>query len=316
MLDGETKFFIASAIANFLARNQRIPKMIVVGIPNTARNRDFTPADGDQMQNSGGAENFTNFLSEELLPIINNNYRTYDYNILFGHSLCGMYSIYTMFDNPEIFDAYIAASPWLMFNDEYVIRYAKEKYKILDLNNKRLFISLGEEPRYFDSLNKLTNLLSNNDDGLNWVYNKYDKEDHGSIPFRTISDGLAYIYSDWPLTNEIALGGVDAIKDHFSNRLEKYGFSSKITEVAMNIIGYQLLQADEIDKAIEVFKYNVEMYPRSSNVYDSLGDAYDTKGSKKKALKNYKKAVQLGELEDNPNLSIYQNNVDRLEKVK
>ena len=43
VLDGEGNFFFSSAIVNFLYRTQSIPRMIVVGIPNTNRMRDFTP---------------------------------------------------------------------------------------------------------------------------------------------------------------------------------------------------------------------------------------------------------------------------------
>ena len=85
VLDGESKFTISAAIVNFIARNQQIPQMIVVGIPNVARNRDFTPIVDDRMQNSGGADNFINFLEEELIEFVDNTYRTQDYKVLFGH---------------------------------------------------------------------------------------------------------------------------------------------------------------------------------------------------------------------------------------
>ncbi len=81
--------------------------------------------------------------------------------------------------------------------------------------------------------------------------------------------------------------GVNAIKDHFQNRQNKYGFTTQLTEATLNVIGYQLLQADENKKAIEIFEYDVELYPNSANVYDSLGDGFDKIGKKKKALKNH-----------------------------
>jgi len=312
VLDGETNFFIATAISNFLATNQRIPRTIVVGIPNVARNRDFTPAVEPQ-PTIGGADNFIKFLDEELMDFVDNKYRTQDFNVLFGHSLCGMFSVYTLFNNPELFDAYIAASPWLMYDDEYVI---KNVDKIINdefhLTNQ-IYMSIGNEPAYYNSLDKLSTLLTTNESGVNWILEKYENEDHGSIPFRTISDGLGYIFSDWQLTNEIAMNGVDSIKEHFLNRNKKYGFTSQITEVTLNTIGYQLLQAEEIVKSIEVFKYSVELYPNSANVYDSLGDAYDAQGKKKKALKNYKKAVSIGEKINDVNLQAFKNNVERLE---
>ena len=175
-------------------------------------------------------------------------------------------------------------------------------------------MSIGNETNYFKSLDKFKMLLKKNKTGINWILQNYEDEDHASIPFRTISDGLRFIFSDWPLTNDIAMKGVDAIKEHFQNRVKKYGFSTQITEVTLNAIGYQLLQGGNTGKAIDIFKYNVELYPNSANVYDSLGDGYDAQNMRKKALNNYKKAASVGEKINDPNLPAYKNNVDRLEK--
>ncbi len=60
-----------------------------------------------------------------------------------------------------------------------------------------------------------------------------------------------------------------------------------ISEATFNIIGYRLLQNGEIDKAIEVFEYNVKLYPESANVYDSLAEALEQTGRTKEAVENY-----------------------------
>lgn len=68
-----------------------------------------------------------------------------------------------------------------------------------------------------------------------------------------------------------------------------YDFS----EAELNTLGYQLMGLKRVKDAIEVFKLNVEMFPASSNPYDSLGEAYLEDGQKDLALVNYKKAVEL-----------------------
>lgn len=316
VLDAETNFTISAAIANFSSRNQQIPQMIVVGIPNidrASRNRDFTPTVDDRMQNSGGADNFLEFLDRELIKYMDDTYRTQDYKILFGHSLCGMFSVYTLFTNPDLFNAHIAASPYLMMSDEYVIKKAKDISSNNPSITNQLYLSIGNEPDYFKSLDKLSSVLKSNKVGVNWTLEKYLEENHGSVPIRTIVDGLAFIFSNWQLTNDIATKGVGAIKNHIKNRYEKYGFSTQLNEITLNAVGYQLLQADNIVKAIGVFEYNVELYPFSANVYDSLGDAYDAKGNKEKAKNCYIKAVSIGEENNDPNLPAYKNNLERLE---
>jgi CubicO group peptidase (beta-lactamase class C family) len=66
-----------------------------------------------------------------------------------------------------------------------------------------------------------------------------------------------------------------------------------VAENRLNGLGYTLLQEKKITEAIAVFKLNVELYPQSSNVYDSLAEAYMENGEKALAIANYRKAVEL-----------------------
>ena len=74
-----------------------------------------------------------------------------------------------------------------------------------------------------------------------------------------------------------------------SNQRETYNFD----EAELNELGYQLLEAKKINEAIRIFELNVEAYPISSNVYDSLGEAYMVRGDRELAIRNYKKALDL-----------------------
>ncbi len=65
------------------------------------------------------------------------------------------------------------------------------------------------------------------------------------------------------------------------------------SERELNTLGYQLLGLKRTKDAIEIFKLNVEMFPKSANPYDSLGETYLADGQKDLALVNYKKAVEL-----------------------
>lgn len=64
-------------------------------------------------------------------------------------------------------------------------------------------------------------------------------------------------------------------------------------EAELNAYGYELLGNNQHDKAIEIFILATEKYPKSANVWDSLGEAYATKGDKNNAIKNFKKALSL-----------------------
>ena len=67
----------------------------------------------------------------------------------------------------------------------------------------------------------------------------------------------------------------------------------RVNEGEMNMLGYNFLQSGKTAEAVEVFKLNTALYPESSNVYDSLGEAYLAAGDNENALINYRKSVEL-----------------------
>jgi CubicO group peptidase (beta-lactamase class C family) len=91
------------------------------------------------------------------------------------------------------------------------------------------------------------------------------------------------------------------------NESHKYSFHER----ELNSLGYQLIEMERLDEAIEIFKFNVEMYPKAWNPYDSLGEAYMMKGDKKLAIQNYKKSLML-----NPKNNNAINNLKKLREEK
>ena len=91
------------------------------------------------------------------------------------------------------------------------------------------------------------------------------------------------------------------LKAGFLNQMGKTAEGEKImkdaiamaTENELNNYGYQLLNQQQPDKAIEIFTLNTQRHPKSPNVWDSLGEGYVIKGDKKNAISNFKKALSL-----------------------
>jgi CubicO group peptidase (beta-lactamase class C family) len=72
-----------------------------------------------------------------------------------------------------------------------------------------------------------------------------------------------------------------------------------VSEETLNDLGYLLLQEGQLPAAVTVFQRNVQEYPQSWNVYDSLGEAYMDVGQKYLAISNYEKSLQLNPKNEN-----------------
>jgi pimeloyl-ACP methyl ester carboxylesterase len=93
--------------------------------------------------------------------------------------------------------------------------------------------------------------------------------------------------------------GVDAAIQYF-NELQKSEPNTRIFEESeMNALGYRFLQGDKIKDAIKIFKINTIAFPNSSNVFDSMGEAYLKDGQTDLAISNYKKSLELDPKNEN-----------------
>jgi predicted alpha/beta superfamily hydrolase len=326
MTDGDAHIGHTGSTVEFLARNGRTSELIVVGITNTDRTRDLTPtrvntADaslgGQQFPTSGGADKFLKFIETELIPNIEKGYRVQPYRILAGHSFGGLFTIYAMLSRPELFNSYVAVSPSLQWDDELLVKRATEFFKSRKEFNATLFVSLGNEPgdisEGFDSFKRL--LAGTKIKGFEWQAEQMSDEDHGSVVLRSHYAGLRKIYEGWQLPRDPQTGAfagdLKSADEHYKWLSQKFGYTIATPENVINQLGYQLLQAGKSDEAIATFKTNVERYPDSANVYDSLAEAYERSGRIELAAPLYDKAQTVGQTNSDPNLAIYKANFER-----
>jgi predicted alpha/beta superfamily hydrolase len=127
ILDGESNLKTIADIQQFAQNETYIPPIILVAVLNTDRGRDMTPTQVAQGAGTGGADKFLSFLKNELVPFVNKSYPVSGNNILYGHSLTGLFSIYALFSEPQLFNYYLAADPSLWWDNNYIEKLAGGK---------------------------------------------------------------------------------------------------------------------------------------------------------------------------------------------
>jgi predicted alpha/beta superfamily hydrolase len=324
MTDGDAHIGHTGSTVEFLARNGRMSELIVVGIVNTDRTRDLSPVkatgpNAGQFPTAGGADNFLKFIETELIPQIEKSYRVQPYRILAGHSFGGLFTVHALITRPELFNSYIAVSPSLQWADEATLKRAEEFFKTRKELNATLFTSLGNEPgdigKDFVLFKEL--LATTKIKGFEWEAEQMKDEDHGSVVLRSHYVGLRKVYDGWqmprdPETGAVA-GGLKGADAHYKWLSEKFHYTIATPEAVINQIGYQFLLAEtpNPEDAIATFKINVERYPNSANVYDSLAEAYEKTAHLDWAAPLYEKAQALGKQNSDPNAAIFAANFTR-----
>jgi predicted alpha/beta superfamily hydrolase len=203
LLDAENQFLHSIGIVQFLAATGRIPQLIVVGITNTDRDRDLTPPTSVEKEirenpTAGGAERFLSFIVAELAPWVESRYRTAPFRILVGHSYGGLFDIYALTTRPRDFQAFIAISPALGWDDRHYLQKAEESLPALEAPHF-LFLACGDQERRIAETSQelATWVEAHPVPGLTFAFQKYVGEVHGTTPHRSLYDGLEKLYAGW-----------------------------------------------------------------------------------------------------------------------
>ena len=181
-------------IANTLAKlieEKSIQPIILVGIENTVRGRDLTgfsetKEDEQYCPLTDGAKNFREFITKELIPQINNKYRTSNKKGIIGESLAGLFVMETLLQHPNTFDFYIAIDPSLWWNDHYLVKNAEKYLQNFPDKKIRLWFAGSSLEKHKYSIarytNKLAEILKNNKPkSLTWKYSYEPNEKHNTI---------------------------------------------------------------------------------------------------------------------------------------
>jgi len=356
LLDGEGLYNPVSSMAQLLSEDRgpmNFPELIVVAVYNTDRNRDLTPTrpasaprmDSATLSHTGGGEKFLSFIDRELMPHIDSLYRTAPYKIFMGHSFGGLTVINAFLHHTSMFNAYIATDPSMMWDEQKLLRQAKDILQENKFEGKTLFLAIANNLQpgkdtmavMSDTGHQLFSLHMKSIFSLrntilaaypqvarpfvpftgqlpvaeklpvsgappfrfSWKY--YPDCDHGSLPLPACYDGLRFtfryypIYFPFPELFQPTWTTDTLIATHFKAISRQMGYKVSPPEDFINNIGYQMMGSHQLDRAAYYFQLNIDNYPNSFNVYDSMGDLLAVMQQKDTAVKCYQKALTLRE---------------------
>lgn len=197
VLDPGNNLFATFGIVNYYSDMLKImPGMIIVGIVSNDREKDYLPTPSKEQPTGGGADKFLRFIKSELVSIIDSTYPSSTERCIIGHSAGGLFAIYALENQPDLFNSFICIDPSLWYDDKSCIRKLPDFLKKNKDINKSIFISLSNEKGmgvfpFIEVLEKYAH------EGLRWDYIHYKSETHNSLVFKSICAGFEMIYKEW-----------------------------------------------------------------------------------------------------------------------
>jgi predicted alpha/beta superfamily hydrolase len=304
LLDGDIQMSSIAAQVQYMAGVYGMyPNMMIVGIANYKYDRfkDLTPTNSlvnfqgqieSSWKTSGGAGNFLSFIEQELIPWVQKNYSTNSYKIISGHSLGALTVLHAFNSNKETFNAYIAVSPSMWWDNENELKQLRTKRSAFS-TSPILYISDGNEGGNFHQAVLKTDSLYKRlmPDSFRYKYKSYPDETHGSVQLPSHSDALRFIFKDWqPGQGD---SSVEAIKAKYKRLSEKNKIRLLIPANILLSLAFENMQRGIMKPAEEAATYLIENYPENIMGFVLKAEMYERSGDKVNALIWYKKVLTI-----------------------
>ena len=328
-LDGEYTKFALQGIVDYYSFWDKIPECIVVSIDqnylDTVENKYKRWIDCSYSWNSGLPKNegveFKEFISEELIPFIDNSYRTTNFRTIVGHSFTANYVNYFLLDDNPHFTGYVAISPYYASNGLDSLETIIEEVK------KPLFyyVASGENDLsgHIESVSEFDKQFSKIENEY-FNYEMFDTKNnqatHSTIFPISLPMAIEHIFSLYMPINDVEFKKLLRVENKFKYLIarhkkieEIYGVKLEIRENDINVVGFAISKKKQWGQLKELAQFTIEIYPDSYLGYWTLGEYFEKTGEYNLALEQYELGFsKLGE--DILNKSDFQKDIDRVKR--
>lgn len=253
VFDGESLFETTVAAVKFMNYSSEIPQMpeaIVVGIPNTNRDRDMpTP---QQYGVGNGEKNFMDFIKQELIPWVNKKYQLNGHIIAIGHSQGALFVSYLMAEEPGTFSWAIALDAPM--NIDTKTNRLKEKLTAV-MNEQKIKSRYASIESVFGWGNDWQKSITKNVQAMQM---KLPDETHESMPFKGMYEGLSFLFKDFaPLRKDLSL---TTLKEYYKLVSDKYGHTYEIPLRVITASASRKIIEERKDEILELVNYAEAKY--------------------------------------------------------
>ena len=306
VLDGDYMFEAVSGSVDYLSYWGNIPESIIVGVNQiNTRYDDCSVLDNIDFVPISSTANFYDFISEELIPYFDKNYRTTKFKVAVGHEATANFINYFLLNNKTSFSGFIAISPKFSYNME---NYLIERFDKIKTN---VFYYLASSDRDFKSIDERTkelsrNLNSSKNELISFKYKQYNNLTHYNLPIHSVSEGFEHVFETYSAINSIeydsvlkktALSPVKYLINKYDNIANYYDINKTILVNDIRAIEKYIEESEQFKYYKDLSKLAIDKYPKTILGSYYMGLYHERTGDAIKAMHIYRSAYTLEDIE-------------------
>lgn len=304
VFDGDYLFEPLAGNIEYYSYWEDMPEAIIVGINQVeTREDDCLLSEENYLPLETGA-NFFEFVGLELVPYLNENFRTANFRIAVGHGKTANFINYYLFKDNPLFQAYITISPDLAPEMEQHITE-----RLLQLQSK-IFYYLATASNDLRNVREgvgvlNTNLASIDNNTLFYNFDDFEGPSHYSVVTHALPKALENIFSPFqPISKKeyreeilnLDYPPVDYLKEKYQLVKDLFGIDKKILINDFRAISAAIEKNQLYEDYQELGKLARRDYPETLLGTYYLARYYEEMGEPKKAYKIYKSAYVMDEI--------------------
>lgn len=304
VLDADYLFELVAGNTDYYAYWEEIPEVIVVGINQSeTRYEDVTFSEQNSLPVETGAK-FFEFIGMEVIPYIQNKYKTESFKVAVGHGETANFINYYLLKEQPLFNAYITISPDLApdmasYLIESIAKVTSKLFYFLATSNN----DIPQIKTATEALNAKLKEVSN--DNFNYNFQSFEGSSHYTLPSHAIPKALESIFLVFqPITKKehtetiLKLEGspVDYLVEKYQTINDLFGISKQIILNDFKAIEAAIEKTKNYEYFESLSKIAKKEYPKTMLGHFYLARFYEQTGEPKKAMRTYQAGYGLDEV--------------------
>ncbi|WP_411766390.1 alpha/beta hydrolase [Winogradskyella sp. A3E31] len=304
VFDGDYLFEAVAGNVDYYAYWEDIPESIVVGINQyDSRSDDLYYSEQNSLPIETGAD-FFEFVGKEMIPFIQDKYKTENFRVAVGHGETANYINYYLLRKPPIFNAYVSVSPDLAPDMQ---KYLVERMKNVE---SKVFYYLATSTEDVAHIKEGANALNTGisaieNTNLLYTFDDFEGPSHYALPAHAIPKALERIFFVFqPISKKeynesvvkLETSPVDYLIEKYDMIEELFGMEKQILINDFKAIDAAIRKNEKWEYYEELSKLARKNYPDTLLSHYYLAMFYENTNEPKKAMKTYRAAYILEEI--------------------